>query len=276
MRMKVWAGIYVFTAALTFFATDNYAGKFKYSGGPVANGGSISGVVRYDGPPKDVSIPVMKEKNGDTCSKHPDTVDGVRVDHKISSANGLLQGAVVFIEHIESGKEWVKKAAGQGAGKKSFTGFHFRDCDIFPKITVVRKTAKGEQEGNLTVTSHDPEVLHNPIGYLVVGANRKILFNKPLSDKGAVVDATNSLKRLKKKKAYHLLLQCGQHNYVEADARIVWNPYYFVTGADGSFKLEQIPAGTYQVTAWHPYAGKLSQRVTVSGGADTPADFEIQ
>ncbi len=276
MRNKVWAGTYVFIGVLIFFATDNYAGKFKYSGGPVANGGSISGVVRYHGPPKDVSIPVMKEKNGDTCSKHPDTVDGVRVDHKISSANGLLLGAVVFIEHIEAGKEWAGKAAGQGDGKKSFTGFHFRDCDLFPKITVVRKTAKGEKAGNLTVASQDQGVLHNPIGYLVVGANRKILFNRPLSDKGAVVDVTNSLKRLKKKKAYHLLLQCGQHNYVEADARIVWNPYFFVTGPDGVYQLEQVPAGRYQVTAWHPYAGAHTRSVTVSAGEDVKSDFEIK
>ena len=273
---KVLAGAFVFTAAVTLFATGGFCGKYKYTGGAVAHSGSISGVVQYGGPPKDIDIPLMKEKNGEFCSRHPDAKEGIRVDHKISSSKGLLQNVVVFIEDIEAGKEWGTGSTEPDGGKSGFTGFHFRDCDISPKVTVIRKTGKGEKQGNLTVTTHDQGVLHNPIGYLVDGARRKILFNKPLSSERTFVDATRSLKRLKKKKGTHFLLQCGQHNYIEADARIVWNPYYFVTGPDGTYQLEQVPAGRYQVTAWHPYAGAHTRSVTVSAGEDVQSDFEIK
>lgn len=276
MMRKVFAGTFVLMSVFSLFATDGFCGEYKYTGGAISNGGSISGVVQYGGPPKDISIPLMKEKNGEFCSRHPDAKDGVRVDHKITSAQGLLQNAVVFIEDIEKGKDWGSGSAEAGSGSAGFTHFQFINCEIVPKVTVIRKTIKGEKEGNLTVTTHDQGILHNPIGYLVDGAQRKILFNKPLSSERAFVDATRSLKRLKKKKGTHFLLQCGQHNYIEADARIVWNPYYFVTGPDGAYQLEQIPAGRYQVAAWHPYAGTHTRSVTVSEGEDVTSDFEIK
>jgi hypothetical protein len=191
---KVWAVVVM----ATLFATDGFCGTYKYTGGAVANGGSISGVVHYNGPPQDINIPLMKEKNGEFCSRHPDAKDGVRVDHKISSTQGLLQNAVVFIEHIEKGKEWGIGSAEADGGSAGFTHFQFKDCEIVPKVTVIRKTQKGEKQGNLTVATHDQGVLHNPIGYWVDGAQRKILFNKPLSSERAFVDATRSLIRLKK------------------------------------------------------------------------------
>ena len=273
MDRKLLTGAFSFTLALIFSAMDVSAGDSKYIEEEVANSGSISGVVKYDGPPKDVRIDLMKEKNGETCSKHPDAKNGVRFDRKILSQNGLLQNAVVFIENIEKGKAWGSRgSAMEGQG---FTSFHFKNCDILPRIAVVRKTGKGVKVGNVTVTTHDGGVLHNPIGYLVSGASRKVLFNKPLSSEVVLADVTKSLKRLKRKDK-HFFLQCGQHNYIEAEARIVWNPYYFITDANGSFKLDEVPAGKYKVTAWHPYAGEQSQEIIVSEGAEAIADFAVK
>ena len=273
MNRKIIVRVFVFALALTLLTVDAYAGGSKYVEEDIVNSGSISGVVKYAGPAKDVRIDLMKEKNGETCSKHPDAKDGVRFDRKILSSNGLLQNAVVFIEDISKGKAWgsgTSRAEGEG-----FTSFHFKNCDIFPRIAVIRKTAKGVKAGNVTVTTDDGGVLHNPIGYLVSGASRKVLFNKPLSSEVVHADVTKSLKRLKRKDK-HFFLQCGQHNYMEAEARIVWNPYYFITNADGSFKLDQVPAGQYKVTAWHPYAGEQTQAIIVSLGGDTVADFAVE
>jgi hypothetical protein len=253
---------------------DVFAGKLKYVEVKVVNGGSISGQIKYKGSLKDIRIDLMKEKNGDICSGHPDAIDGVRFDRKILLSNELLQNAVVFIENIEKGKAWGGTTAGMEGEKAGFTNFQFKNCDIYPKITVVRKTAKGEKAGNLTVTTQDGGVLHNPIGYLVAGASRKVLFNKPLSSEVLTADATKSLKRLKKKDK-HFFLQCGQHNYMEAEARIVWNPYFSITDENGGYKLPVVPAGKYKVTAWHPYAGEQTQEIIVSEGADAIVNFTV-
>ena len=143
-------------------------------------------------------------------------------------------------------------------------------------MLAVRKPTKAEKKtgGVLTVKNHDANILHNPHGYSVAGASRKTLFNKPLPNQGDVAEVTKNIARLKKKKDKHFFLQCDQHNFMEADARIVWNPYYSITGPDGAFKIDGLPAGKYKVTAWQPYVGESTQEVTVAAGA-AKADFTL-
>ena len=45
------------------------------------------------------------------------------------------------------------------------------------------------------------------------------------------------------------------------------HPYYAVTDATGSFAMENVPAGTYQVKIWHETLGETVQEVTIEAGA---------
>jgi hypothetical protein len=262
--MKKWTaamGIAILSLGIT---SVGFAAK-GYEGGAPGKG-SISGTVTLKG---DAPPPIMenlaKGKNVEFCSTHPDAKDGIRPRVKVVVNGGKLKDAVVFIENISKGKDWAADP---------IAAFDFKTCDIFPKMGVIRKTPKGQKEGLATVTNQDKDILHNPHGYSVAGANRKTLFNKPLPSQGDVADVTGSVKRLKEGKDNHFFLQCDQHNYMEADARIVWNPYYAISGDDGSFKIDGIPAGKYKVTAWQPYVGSVTQEITVGDG-DTAANFEL-
>ena len=238
----------------------------KYAEGTVSNAGSISGVVKFNGKvPAPIMEDLSKGKNVEFCSTHPDAKGNIRPRVKVAATIGYLKDAVVFIQNIDTGKSWPT----------AVTNFDFQTCDIFPKVSVIRKTPKGMKTGLLTITNRDPEILHNPHGYSIVGANRKTLFNKPLPSKGDIADVTKSFKRFKPKKDKHFFLQCDQHNFMEADARVVWNPYFSLSGPEGAFKIDQIPAGKYWVTAWHPYLGEVSREVTVAGGVDAKTDFEL-
>ena len=230
-----------------------------------AGAGSNSGTVSLKGT---ALAPIMEDlskgKNVEFCVTHPDTKDGIRPRVKVVAAGGKLKDAVVFIENIETGKKWATEAV----------MFDFKTCDIFPKVSVVRKAPKGVEEGLVKITNQDPDILHNPHGYSVAGANRKTLFNKPLPSKGDVADVTKTMGRFKPAKDKHFFLQCDQHNFMEADGRIVWNPYFAVSGADGSFKIDGVPEGSYKVTAWHPYVGEMTADVKVAGG-EAKADFTL-
>ncbi len=265
--MKNFNFVAITTVIALALAGNAQAKKSSYEEIQVSNGGSISGSVVFNG---NVLDPILEDlskgKNAEFCATHPDTLEGgIRPRQKVIVHDGKLENAVVLIENISKGKAWSQETV----------NFDFRQCDIFPKVTVIRKSPKGTKKGLVKITNQDENILHNPHGYSIKGANRKTLFNKPLPSKGSVADVTKSLKRFKPKKDSHFFLQCDQHSYMEADARIVWNPYYTVSSKDGSFTLDHIPAGKYRVTAWHPYVGQVTQEITVAEGAKASTNFEL-
>ncbi len=262
---KIVLGVMIVSLSMALGAGTGFAKKKPAYAEGSAGAGSISGTVSLKGA---AMAPIMEDlskgKNVEFCSKHPEAKGTIRPRVKVAAAGGKLKDAVVFIENIMTGKKW-------DAGP---IAFDFKTCDIFPKVSIVRKTPKGMKTGLVTVTNQDEEVLHNPHGYSVAGASRKTLFNKPLPSKGSVADVTKTMKRFKQKKDKHFFLQCDQHNYMEADGRIVWNPYFSISAADGSFKIDGVPDGSYKVTAWHPYVGEMSADVKVAGG-EAKADFTL-
>ena len=249
-------------------ASTSFAKKGKYKEGS-AGSGSITGTVSLKGTPMAPIIEdLTKGKNVEFCTTHPDAKDGKRARVKVAVSGGKLKDAVVFIEEIKEGKPW---------GELGTFSFDFEKCDIKQKMAAIRKPSKAQKKakaGALKIVNQDPEILHNPHGYQIKGAKRSTLFNKPLPSQGDVADVTKNISRMKPKGGSHFFLQCDQHNFMEADARIVWNPYFSVTGADGAFKIDGIPAGKYKVTAWQPYVGESTQEVTVGDGA-AKADFTL-
>lgn len=45
---------------------------------------------------------------------------------------------------------------------------------------------------------------------------------------------------------------------------------------EGSFSISGVPAGTYEVEAWHPYLGTQKGSVTVEAGGTAAIDFEFK
>ena len=68
-------------------------------------------------------------------------------------------------------------------------------------------------------------------------------------------------------------LLCKVHAEMEAFVVAVPTPYHAVTQADGTFKIADVPDGSYTVKVWHPKLKGASKPVTVSGATET--SFEI-
>ena len=69
---------------------------------------------------------------------------------------------------------------------------------------------------------------------------------------------------------------CDVHPWMGAWIVVMDHPYYVVTGPDGSFKLENVPAGTYTLAVWHERLGKLQVEVTVAPGKESRVDFKLK
>lgn len=59
-------------------------------------------------------------------------------------------------------------------------------------------------------------------------------------------------------------LKCDVHPWMRGFIGVVSHSYYQVTGAEGSFRFDNLPAGQYTLEAWHERFGVQSAQVTVA------------
>lgn len=68
-------------------------------------------------------------------------------------------------------------------------------------------------------------------------------------------------------------IKCDVHPWMGAYCGVLDHPFFAVTGDDGTFSLNNLPAGTYTVEAWQEEYGSSSQSVTVADGGSASVDF---
>jgi plastocyanin len=71
-------------------------------------------------------------------------------------------------------------------------------------------------------------------------------------------------------------LLCNVHAEMSAFVLVMENPYFSVTEKDGVFKIENVPPGTYKVSAWHEKLRTVTQDVTVEAGKTSNVDYNLK
>jgi plastocyanin len=68
-------------------------------------------------------------------------------------------------------------------------------------------------------------------------------------------------------------VMCNVHPEMSGVIVVSPTPYFAQTDGSGNYKIENVPDGSYTVTAWHEGTKPASKKITVSG--DTKADFTL-
>jgi hypothetical protein len=71
-----------------------------------------------------------------------------------------------------------------------------------------------------------------------------------------------------------LRFKCDVHSWMFAYVSVFDHPYFAVSGKDGSYKISNVPAGKYKITAAHRKAGTVTQEIEVKDG-ENKADFSM-
>jgi len=212
----------------------------QYQGGPVSDGGSISGTVKFKGSaPAPKKLDVGKDK--EVCAKTP------KLDQSLMVNNGNLANAVVTITDIKKGKAVeAKKVVLDQNG-----------CEYKPHVLAL------QAGGSVEILNPDG-ILHNVHSYSKVNSPFNIAqpkFKKTLEQKIAKPETFE--------------VKCDVHGWMSGWIVATANPYFAVTDNSGNFKLTDVPAGSYTVEVWHEKLGKSTQKVTVKAKEDAKAGFEL-
>ena len=68
---------------------------------------------------------------------------------------------------------------------------------------------------------------------------------------------------------------CHIHSHMTASIMVFDHPYFRIPSSDGSFAIDDVPPGTYQVSAWHERMGESVTSVRVEAGRTARIEFEL-
>jgi len=68
-------------------------------------------------------------------------------------------------------------------------------------------------------------------------------------------------------------LLCNVHAEMSAFVVVLDNPYFGVTRKDGSFKIDNVPPGTYKLKTWHEKLKSVEQEVKVESSKTVEVSF---
>jgi len=187
----------------------------------VPDGGRISGTVKWLGPvPHAVAFPITKDIQ--ICD--PDSRKSADLERLIVGSEGGVANTVVYLKNITSGKAMDLPEQRRHLDQKR--------CRYIPHILLV------PENGTLSMMSSDA-TLHT------VHMDGAATFNLPFPFTDRVTSRTMLNPGL-------VHLRCnGGHVWMNAEMMVAPHPYYAVTDESGHFELTDVPAGTYQIVAWH-------------------------
>ncbi len=68
---------------------------------------------------------------------------------------------------------------------------------------------------------------------------------------------------------------CDVHGWMSGVIAVFDHDWFAVSGENGGFSIDGVPAGSYVIDAWHETLGVQSQRVTVGAGGDATVTFRF-
>ncbi len=209
--------------------------------------GQVTGTIKFDGaPPKTKQI--MMDQDPVCVKKHSSAVHAE--DGEVNS-NGTLPNAFVYVK--------------DGADKYTFAApadpvtLDQDGCMYKPHVVGIM-VGQG-----FHVISSDPTT-HNI--HPMPANNRE--WNKSQAPGAVPIDEKFTRAEIM------IPVKCNQHPWMRAYIGVVKNPFYAVTGTDGTFTLKGLPPGDYTVGVWTATFGQQEQKLTVPAKGTATADFSFK
>jgi plastocyanin len=207
------------------------------SGKPVdaATAGSLTGVVKFEGVPRKMKVINMAAVPN--CAKMHSSP--AMTEDVLLGDNGTLQNVVVYLKG--DFRQYSFDVA-----KPTLT-MDQTGCTYHPHVFALMT---GQ---HLQITNSD-QATHNVNAAARV--NRRWNESQPAG--APPIDEVFEHNEI------GIPVKCNVHPWMKAYFAVFSTPYFQVTSEDGTFKISNIPPGSYTLAAWHEVYGVREQPITVS------------
>ncbi len=201
----------------------------------------LTGKVTFSGKapePKQIDMSGVKE----CADKHPDPVFEQTL---VVGEKGELANVVVSIKAEDSPDL-------KGEPSKDPAVLDQKGCMYEPHVLAMCV-------GQPLVVKNDDEFLHNV--HSLAQENPNFNFGQPNKDDGKTVDQAPKTKE-------YIRIKCDVHPWMSAYIAVFENPYFAVTGEDGTYAIKGLPDGDYTVQFWHEKLAStpVEAKVTIKDG----------
>ncbi len=235
--------------ATAIFAVSEAADSVKTQPGKGSSATvTLTGIVKLEGTaPKPTPISMAKEP---TCAKMH-TVPAM-TEEVITDENGALQNAVVYV--AEGLPDSVS-----GSPPSESAVIDQKACTYHPHVIAIQANQK-IRVVNSDQTSHNIHPLPR--------FNRE--WNKSQPPGQPPFEESFAREEIA------IPVKCNVHPWMRAYIAVMRNPYFAVTGKEGTFEITRIPAGTYTISAWHEKYGTTSQTVSIGANEKKTITFTFK
>jgi plastocyanin len=207
-----------------------------------ASAGEIVGKVSYAGTaPEPETIKITKDQA--VCGKTPQVESSLLV-----SADKGVKNVVVKITDPKDGKTMTAPEQNATVDQNG--------CKFNPRVTIVAAGAP------VDILNSDG-ILHNIHTYPEHNKpfnKAQPKFRKKMTEKFPEPDV--------------IRVACDVHSWMTGYLIVAGHPYFGLSNDAGSFRIADVPVGSYTVEYWHEKLGKQTARVTVPASGSVTADFE--
>jgi len=215
----------------------------------VSNGGSVTGKVTFSG--KDPAAKsYLINKDPEVCGSGQREIDFVVVN------NGVLSDVVVYLDKVKKGKAFSKELDNPVIDQKK--------CAFNPFMGVMKN-------GDTITVKNSDATLHNIHTYEIIGRAKKTVFN--ISQPS---DVKTINKKVKLRRGTAMKMECDAHDFMHGYRFVAKSPYYALVKADGSYVIDNVPAGKYTIKAWHGTLGEKKGKVTIDADGKATMDFAFK
>ncbi|SEF46341.1 Carboxypeptidase regulatory-like domain-containing protein [Bryocella elongata] len=230
-------------AASPAAGSTSQAPVFTPSAAPPSSMGSVSGVVNFTGAvPQRVHIDMTMDPG---CA---------------FGADNMSEPYVIDKGHVANVYVYVKSGAQETSASPGTVPVLLdqKDCKYTPHVIAIQQGA--------SVSFHNSDSTMHNIHVVPTNPGNKTVDFSEAPQSPAQTATFNTEETM-------IAVRCNNHPWMNAFINVAPNPYFAVTGPDGSFTIHGLPPGHYTLAAVHEKMGEQDIDFSISGGTTTHTNF---